>query len=124
MSVFSIVQHAGIFRIQVGKHLAAVFLVQRKKNFAVRSAVEGMAPLLQFCAKTAESVNFAIADGPAAVVFKGLHPLGAEPHNGKPRKSQIAEGRGQNAGVIRTAHRVAPQISHERFRPDVFAGIA
>ena len=61
---------------------------------------------------------------PAALLLKGLHPLGRKPHDGKAGKAQIPEGRFHHFIVVRPAPPAAQKILLQTVGADVVARVA
>ena len=97
-----IIQDAGKFRVQHGKHIRSVLLIQGQKHFAVRLADEGVLPF-QRPAELLKPIDFPVAYQDVSIQGKRLHSLRMQAHDGQTVKTKKALTCRNNTGIIRAS---------------------
>ena len=86
---FSVIEDAGVFRVQHVEHFHAIFPIKGQQHFAVAVAPEGVG-ILQLLTEFLEAVDFAVAHHGTGAQGKGLHSFRVQTHNGQTVKAQNA----------------------------------
>ena len=94
-----IVDNAGKLRIEHCKHIRSVFLIERKKYFAIAVTFERII-CFKLCTQFFKAIYLAIANAVISIKLKRLHTLGCQSHYRKSVKCQIAVARPAYPRVI------------------------
>jgi len=84
----SVKEDHGKFRVQHGKHICSIFLIQWQDDLTVAVALEGISKLPQFLPLFFKTVQFSVADNITAIQFKRLHSFRMQAHDLQTMKGQ------------------------------------
>ena len=98
-----VVDDAGKLGVKHPEHIRAVFAVHRQQYLAVGGRAEAVAHADELCLYGAEAVQLAVADAHVAVEAEGLHPVGAQVHDGQAVEAEPARAALDKAAHIRAA---------------------
>ena len=118
-----IIQNAGKLRIQHGKHIRSILLIQRQKHLAVRLTDKGILPF-QLPAELLKPIDFPVAHHHISVQDKRLHSFRVQAHDGQTVKTKKALTCRNNTGIIRTSGKGTGEAFLEGFQIGDSAAIA
>ena len=95
-----VIEDAGKLRVQHGKHTHPILPVEGEEDLAVGAAVKGVPLSLQPLFQLFKAVYLAVADGPTALQFEGLHPLGGQVHDSQAVEAQQTLPRRDHPAVV------------------------
>ena len=103
LAVFSVIYDQSKFRVELFKHLFAVFFVHRQKYLAIGTGGKFITFSPHFALKLFKVVYFAVAYKIASVILKRLHSLRCQIHYRKPVKPEYTAACVNCPRVVRTS---------------------
>ena len=98
-----VIDDHGELRVELGKHIRAIFLPQGQDDLAVGIGLELIALRLEHGLDRAEAVQLAVAHGHVAAEVERLHAFRMQPHDGEPVETEQAAAGRLHPRVVRAA---------------------